>query len=67
MIVIQIIIMEKVILNFQKVYFKYSVYDLFSTKGGIFKSYPITDKLNASKDQPPNRLYYIDLDSSQVT
>lgn len=64
MIVIQIIIMEKVILNFQKVYFKYI--DLFSTKGGIFKLYPIIDKLNVSEDQPPNSLHYIDLDSSQV-
>lgn len=58
--------------NYGKGYIEFSkslfqIYDLFSTKGGIFKLYPIIDKLNVSEDQPPNSLYYIDLDSSQVT
>lgn len=44
----------------------FQIYDLFSTKGGIFNLYPIIDKLNVSEDQPPNSLYYIDFDSSQV-
>lgn len=64
MIVMQIIIIWKRLYWIFKSLFQ--IYDLFSTKGGIFKLYPIIDKLNVSEDQPPNSLHYIDLDLSQV-